>query len=84
VGWKIGEADEQAIARLPETAWETSLHQDGSLQDGYAVAELTALNTREGWPQGMRLIARRVKPSRRQMKNLTEQLLLSPRCVWVR
>jgi hypothetical protein len=37
VGWKIGEADEQAIAKLPETAWETSLHQDGTLQDGYAV-----------------------------------------------
>ncbi|MFE7243756.1 IS1380 family transposase [Streptomyces sp. NPDC057580] len=71
VGWKIGESDEGAIAKLPETAWETSLHQDGSLQDGYAVAELTALNTREGWPEGMRLIVRRVKPSRRQMKNLT-------------
>ncbi|MGP4001204.1 hypothetical protein [Streptomyces sp. 8N706] len=27
VGWKIGEADEQAIAKLPETAWETSLHR---------------------------------------------------------
>lgn len=37
VSWKIGEADEQAIAKLPETAWETSLHQDGTLQDGYAV-----------------------------------------------
>jgi hypothetical protein len=24
VGWKIGEADEQAIAKLPETAWETA------------------------------------------------------------
>jgi Transposase DDE domain group 1 len=71
VGWKIGDADERAIARLPETAWETSLHQDGSVQDGYAVAELTALNTREGWPDGMRLLVRRVKPSRRQMKNLT-------------
>ncbi|MFF3326418.1 hypothetical protein [Streptomyces sp. NPDC002889] len=38
VDWKIGEADEQAIAKLPETAWETSLHQYGTLQDGYAVA----------------------------------------------
>lgn len=71
VGWKIGDADEQAIALLPETAWETSLHQDGTVQEGYAVAEPTALNTRAGWPDGMRLIVRRVKPSRRQMKNLT-------------
>ncbi|MFF4232387.1 hypothetical protein [Streptomyces sp. NPDC001820] len=38
VGWKIGEAEEQAMAKLPETAWEISLHQDGTLQDGYAVA----------------------------------------------
>jgi hypothetical protein len=71
VGWKIGTADEEAIALLPEAAWETALHQDGTVQDGYAVAELTGLNTREGWPTGMRLIVRRVKPSRRQMKNLT-------------
>ncbi|AUA17237.1 hypothetical protein CFP59_09431 [Streptomyces malaysiensis subsp. malaysiensis] len=47
VGWKITDADEQAIAQLPESAWETSAHQDGSLQDGYFVAELTGLNTRE-------------------------------------
>lgn len=71
VGWTIGDAHEPAIAQLPETAWETSLHQDGSIQDGYSVAELTALNTRQGWPDGMRLIVRRVKPSRRQTKNLT-------------
>lgn len=32
VGWKITDADEQAIAQLPESAWETSLKQDGSLQ----------------------------------------------------
>jgi hypothetical protein len=71
VGWKITDADEQAIARLPEAAWETSLTQDGSLQDGYFVAELTGLNTRENWPQGMRLIVRRVRPSRRHLKKLT-------------
>jgi hypothetical protein len=63
VGWKITEDDEKAIARLPEAAWETSLHQDGSVPEGYFVAELTGLNTREGWPEGMRLIVRRVKPT---------------------
>jgi hypothetical protein len=71
LGWKITEDDEKAIARLPETAWETSLHQDGSLQEGYFVAELTGLNTRAGWPEGMRLIARRVRPTRRHLKKLT-------------
>ncbi|MFG2563526.1 hypothetical protein [Streptomyces sp. NPDC048496] len=39
VGWKITEDDERAIAKLPEAAWETSLHQDGSLQEGYKEGE---------------------------------------------
>ncbi|MET7317352.1 IS1380 family transposase [Streptomyces thermoviolaceus] len=71
VGWKITPEDEAAIAKLPESAWETSLKQDGDLQAGYQVAELTCLNTRDGWPEGMRLIVRRVRPSRRHMKKLT-------------
>jgi hypothetical protein len=71
VGWKITPEDETAIAQLPEHVWETSLKQDGDLQEGYQVAELTGLNTRDGWPEGMRLIVRRVRPSRRHMKKLT-------------
>ncbi|MFD5513745.1 IS1380 family transposase [Streptomyces sp. NPDC127051] len=70
-GWKITDEDEQAIAKLPETAWETSIRQDGSLQEGYFVAELTGLNTREGWIKGVRLIVRRVRPSRRHARDLT-------------
>jgi hypothetical protein len=72
VGWKITPEDEAAIAKIPETAWETSLKQDGTPQEGYQVAELTGVNTREGWPEGMRLIVRRVRPSRRQHKKLTD------------
>jgi hypothetical protein len=71
VGWKITPQDEAAIAKLPESAWEISLTQDGQLQEGYFVAELTDLNTREGWPERMRLIVRRVKPSRRHLGQLT-------------
>lgn len=70
-GWKITEADEQAIARLPESAWEISLNQDGTVQEGYHVAELTGLNSRPGWIEGMRLIVRRVRPSGRHLKDLT-------------
>jgi serine/threonine protein phosphatase PrpC len=70
-GWMITDEDEKAIARLPETAWETSIKQDGSVQEGYFVAELTGLNTRDGWIKGMRLIVRRVKPSGRQTKDMT-------------
>ncbi|MER7960124.1 IS1380 family transposase [Streptomyces sp. NPDC096030] len=70
-GWTITAEDEAAIALLPERAWQNSLHQDGSLQEGYFVAELTGLNRRDGWIKGMRLIVRRVKPSGRHIKDLT-------------
>lgn len=71
VGWTITPADEAAIARLPEHAWESALGPGGDLQDGYQVAELTGLSTREGWPENMRLLVRRVRPSRRHAKKLT-------------
>ncbi|QYC42085.1 hypothetical protein Nocox_22405 [Nonomuraea coxensis DSM 45129] len=71
VGWTITDLDEQAIARLPATAWTDSLDQNGDLQPGYHVAELTGLNQRTGWPDGMRLLVRRVRPSARHRKNLT-------------
>ncbi|MEU6201621.1 hypothetical protein [Streptomyces sp. NPDC047061] len=52
-GWTITDEDEKAVARLPEAAWETSLQQDGSVQEGCFVAELSGLNRREGWIRGM-------------------------------
>jgi Transposase DDE domain group 1 len=72
VGWTITEDDEKAIARLPERAWEAALRQDGSIHDDYGIAELTGLNTRPGWPQGMRLLVRRVRPAGRHRKKLTD------------
>lgn len=71
VGWKITDADEEAIAKIPESAWETAVDSSGDLQEGYEVAELTGLSTREGWTEPMRLIVRRVHLSRRHAKKLT-------------
>ena len=71
VGWKMTDADETAIAQLPESAWAASLHQDGTLQAEYGIAELTGLNTREGWPEQMRLLVRRTRWSARHVKKLT-------------
>jgi Transposase DDE domain group 1 len=71
VGWKMTDADEAAIARLAEADWQDSLHQDGTVQPEYAIAELTGLNTRTGWPEGLRLLVRRTRPSRRHLKMLT-------------
>ncbi|GAA1184503.1 hypothetical protein GCM10009664_58030 [Kitasatospora gansuensis] len=71
VGWKMTAADEQAIALLPESVWEDTLNQDGTVNGDAHVAELTGLNTRTGWPDRMRLTVRRSRPSRRQLANLT-------------
>jgi hypothetical protein len=71
VGWKMTDADEHAIAGLPETAWQDSLAQDGTVQAECHIAELTGLNTRTGWPARMRLLVRRTRPARRHLKNLT-------------
>ena len=71
-GWTILDADEQAIAALPESAWEPGLRQDGGIEEDKDTAEITHLMSRaEDWPDGLRFIARRVKPSRRHKKNMT-------------
>ena len=71
-GWMITPADENAIKKLPTSAWQSGLDQDGTVQEDKHVAELTHLMSRSaGWPAGLRWIVRRTKPSRRQAKNLT-------------
>ncbi|MGO9081754.1 MAG: IS1380 family transposase [Streptosporangiaceae bacterium] len=72
-GWMITAADEQAIALIPAGAWEPGTAQDGTAEDDKDVAEITGLMSRAGnWPGGLRWIARRVKPSRRHLRNLTD------------
>jgi hypothetical protein len=71
-GFTITAVDEAAIAHLPEHAWTHAIEQDGSLDPVAQVAELTGLWRRNGWPEHLRFIARRVKPSRRHAKKLTE------------
>ena len=71
-GWMITAADEDAIRQVPVTAWKPGIGQDGAIEEDKHVAEITHLLSRAGnWPGGLRWIARRVKPSRRQMPNLT-------------
>jgi hypothetical protein len=72
-GWMITAADEDAIRQVPAGAWKPGTRQDGSTEDDKDVAEITHLMTRAGnWPGGLRWIARRVKPSRRHLRNLTD------------
>ena len=71
-GWTIMDADEDAIRQLPAAAWKPGITQDGRAEQDKDVAEITGLTTRAGnWPDGLRWIARRVKPSRRHLRNLT-------------
>jgi hypothetical protein len=71
-GWMITASDEQAIAAVPDGAWKPCVTQDGDIEEDKDTAEITHLMSRAGnWPDGLRWIARRVKPSRRHKKNMT-------------
>jgi hypothetical protein len=71
-GWMITAADEEAIRLLPATAWQTTVDQDGAVQEDKHAAEISHLLSRAGrWPAGLRWIVRRTRPSRRQARNLT-------------
>ena len=72
-GWMITAADEDAIRQVPDDAWKPGTAQDGGAEEDKDVAEITGLMSRAGnWPDGLRWIARRVKPSRRHLRNLTD------------
>jgi hypothetical protein len=72
-GWMITAADEDAIRQVPAAAWKPGTGQDGKAEEDKDVAEITHLMSRAGnWPGGLRWIARRVKPSRRHLRNLTD------------
>jgi hypothetical protein len=72
-GWMITAADEDAIRQVPADAWKPGTAQDGTAEEDKDVAEITELMSRAGnWPDGLRWIARRVKPSRRHLRNLTD------------
>jgi hypothetical protein len=71
-GWMITAADEDAIRQVPAAVWKPGTGQDGTIEEDKDVAEITGLMSRAGnWPEGLRWIARRVKPSRRHLRNLT-------------
>jgi hypothetical protein len=72
-GWMITAADEDAIRQVPAEAWKPGIAQGGTAEQDKDIAEITHLMSRAGlWPEGLRWIARRVKPSRRHLKNLTD------------
>jgi hypothetical protein len=71
-GSMITAAGGDAIGQVPADGWKPGTAQDGTAEDDKDVTEITDLMGRAGnWPDGLRWIARRVKPSRRHRRNLT-------------
>jgi hypothetical protein len=61
VGFDLSEDVREAIAELPESAWEQAIRADGSARKHSQVVEIGKHVDLAAWPQGSRLIARRTK-----------------------
>jgi hypothetical protein len=62
VGMAITDDIAGAILALPDRVWEPAYDADGQARPGAWVAELTGLLDLSGWPEGMRVIARKERP----------------------
>jgi hypothetical protein len=62
VGMTITEEMQEAILQIPERVWEPAYDASGEARPGAWVAELTGLIDLSGWPEGMRVIARKERP----------------------
>ena len=69
IGFAARDAVRTAIETIPDQAWRAAVDSDGEARDGAQVAELTAwmppgsrAGTKDDWPPGMRIIARRERP----------------------
>jgi hypothetical protein len=62
VGYEVDARVREAIAELPESAWESAIDGDGSGREGAQVIELTDRVELSAWPEGTRLIVRRERP----------------------
>jgi hypothetical protein len=62
IGMTITEDMQQAILQMPDRIWEPAYDAGGQVRPGAWVAELTGLLDLAGWPEGMRVIARKERP----------------------
>ncbi len=64
----------EALNQLPRQAWRAAIDSDGLPREGGQVAELTAHlpASLRGWPEGMRVIARRERPHPGAQLRLTD------------
>ena len=62
VGMTITEDVQDAIGKVPASAWTPAYDGDGQVRDGAWVADITGLLDTGGWPGGMRVIVRKERP----------------------
>jgi hypothetical protein len=62
VGMTITEDMQQAISKVPATAWTPAYDRDGKVREGAWVADITGLLDPGTWPAGMRVIMRKERP----------------------
>jgi len=62
VGFTLPDNTPDLLAMIPEQVWAPAVDAHDEIRDGAWVAELTSLLNLEGWPAGMRVIARKERP----------------------
>jgi hypothetical protein len=64
VGFALPGNTAELLKLIPDSAWTPAYDSDRKVRDGARVAELTGLLElgRNGWPKGMRVIARKERP----------------------
>jgi len=72
VGFGLPADTEEVLAKIPESVWTPALDAHDQVRDGAWVAELTGLLNLEGWPAGMRVIARKERPHPGAQLRLTD------------
>ncbi len=75
VGMNARQPALDALAALPSQAWKKALDTNGERREGALVAELTRWlpDTFTGWPEGMRLIARKERPHPGAQLRITDE-----------
>jgi hypothetical protein len=62
VGLTITQDIQDAILKVPASAWTQAYDGDGEARDGAWVAEITGMLDLSSWPAGMRVIVRKERP----------------------
>ena len=62
-GFAITEEIQDAILKIPASAWTPTYDSDRQMRPGAWVAELTGMVDLSSWPRGMRVIVRKERPT---------------------